>query len=277
MSLAVIIPNYNKQEYLQTCVESVLSQSLVPDEIWIIDDCSTDNSPEVIRNLARRDIRIRPVLLKKNGGVSAARNTGIKLATTEYITTLDSDDYYYHRDKLLNEMNLLKRAEAEGCDNCFAYSRTVYVEQTGDNPRLSENQGNIRYLQGNIFVPLLGGIGALFTVPRDYCIKRKYLVEAGLFDEDSNYFEDFDLLVRVSQKCKALYTNTEGVAYRQGTGGLASQGQKKYAQRIAALRNKYISSMSISAHIEYYWFRILSVYKRGKRKLHRIIQQYLIK
>ena len=262
MSLAVIIPNYNKQDYLRVCIESVLNQSLVPDEIWIIDDCSTDNSQVIIQQLAKRDSRIHPVLLNKNGGVSAARNTGIKMATTEYITTLDSDDYYFHKDKLINEMNALKKAEIEGKDNCFAYSRTVYVDHSGENPRPSECSGNVRFLQGKIFVPLLGGIGALFTVPRDYCIKKKHLVDAGLFDETSNYFEDLDLLIRVSQKCEALFLNSEGVAYRQGTGGLAAQSIERYRNRICELRKKYTSILSKKEYINYLYYRGLALRKR---------------
>ena len=271
MSLAIIIPNYNKQNYLCTCIESVLKQSLVPDEIWIVDDCSTDNSWKIIQDLAQRDSRIHPILLKKNGGVSAARNKGIMMATTEYITTLDSDDFLFNKDKLLKEMDALKQAEVEGRDNCFAYSRTVYVDQMGRNPHLSENQGNVRYLQGNIFAPLLGGVGSLFTIPRDYCIKKKYIIDSGLFDESSNYFEDFDLLIRISQKCEAIFTNSEGVAYRQGTGGLATQGQKRYTERIGSLRKKYTSEMNALLYVQYLYYRVLAFEKRVVHKIYSIM------
>lgn len=271
MSLAVIIPNYNKQEYLEDCIESVLNQSLVPDEIWIIDDCSTDDSRKIIKQLAKRDSRIHPVFLKQNGGVSAARNTGIRLATTEYITTLDSDDYYFHKDKLLNEMNAIQKAEIEGKYNCFAYSMTVYVDHMGENPRPSNCYGNIRYLQGKVFEVLIGGIGVLFTVPRDYCIQKRHLIDTGLFDESSNYFEDLDLLIRVSKKCEALFVRSEGVAYRQGTGGLATQSVKRYKARIRELRKKYTSNISTEQYVKYWYYRGLALYKRFMSKVASII------
>lgn len=271
MSLAVIIPNYNKQDYLQVCIESVLNQSLVPDEIWIIDDCSTDGSQEIIQQLAKTDSRIHPVILKQNGGVSAARNTGIRLATTKYITTLDSDDYYFHKDKLLNEMEALKKAEQKGQRKCFAYSRTVYVDYLGKNPQPSKCDGNIRYLQGDIFLTLLGGIGTLFTVPRDYCIQKQYLEKAGLFDESSRYFEDLDLLIRVSRECEAIFINSNGVAYRQGTGGLATQSIKRYKERIHEIRKKYTSSISTKQYIKYLYYRALSLHKRCISKFVNVI------
>ena len=68
--LSVIIPNYNKQKYLQECIESVIRQSYKQIEIIIVDDCSTDNSREIILELAQKYASIRPIFQEKNGGVS---------------------------------------------------------------------------------------------------------------------------------------------------------------------------------------------------------------
>lgn len=90
--ISVIIPVYNVEKYLEKCIESVLIQSYNKLEIIIINDESPDNSLNIIKSYAEKDNRI-VILDKKNGGVSAARNDGIKKANGEYLFFLDGDDY----------------------------------------------------------------------------------------------------------------------------------------------------------------------------------------
>ena len=103
-TLAVIIPNYNKELYIEKCLESVFKQTLQPDQIIIVDDCSSDKSRDIIHTLAVQHKRINPIYLDENRGVSNARNIGAEYANTDYVTFLDSDDLYYNPDKLKNEM-----------------------------------------------------------------------------------------------------------------------------------------------------------------------------
>ncbi len=91
MTISVIVPIYNTQDYLRECIESLLNQTYKHLEIILIDDGSTDKSPEICDEYALRDDRIR-VVHKTNEGVSAARNDGIRLATGDYIAFVDSDD-----------------------------------------------------------------------------------------------------------------------------------------------------------------------------------------
>lgn len=90
--VSVIVPVYNSREYLGPCVESVLNQSYADFELILIDDGSTDGCAEMCDRLASSDHRVRCVHMK-NSGVSAARNLGLSLATGEYVTFVDSDDY----------------------------------------------------------------------------------------------------------------------------------------------------------------------------------------
>ncbi|MDD6798677.1 MAG: glycosyltransferase [Clostridia bacterium] len=89
--ISVIIPVYNTEEYLDSCIESVLNQSYKELEIIIVNDGSTDNSLEVIRKYAEKDARIK-VIDKVNEGVSCARNTALKASKGKYIQFVDSDD-----------------------------------------------------------------------------------------------------------------------------------------------------------------------------------------
>lgn len=90
--ISVIVPCYNVQEYLIQCVESIRNQTYSHLEIILVDDGSTDKTPEICDELAQSDKRII-VLHKCNGGLSQARNSGLELATGEYILFLDSDDW----------------------------------------------------------------------------------------------------------------------------------------------------------------------------------------
>ena len=88
---SVIIPVYNVEKYLGKCIDSILAQTFRDYELILIDDGSLDKSGEICEQYAMKDSRI-VVVHQKNGGVSAARNTGIDKAQGRYITFIDSDD-----------------------------------------------------------------------------------------------------------------------------------------------------------------------------------------
>jgi len=91
ITVAAIIPTYNRVHCISEAVESVLSQSLLCDEIIVVDDGSTDRTPEVLAPYSQRVRLIR----QENRGVSAARNTGVRAAKSEWVAFLDSDDLWY--------------------------------------------------------------------------------------------------------------------------------------------------------------------------------------
>ena len=91
--VSVIVPVYNKEEWLAPCIESVLRQTFSDFELILVDDGSTDGSLVLEAKFAAEDERIRRIVLKENGGPSAARNRGISVARGRYITFLDADDW----------------------------------------------------------------------------------------------------------------------------------------------------------------------------------------
>lgn len=93
--ITAIIPVYNVEKYLNECIESVLNQTYKDLEIILINDGSTDNSGKICDEYAKADSRIK-VIHKENGGLSSARNAGIEVATGDYYTFIDSDDYITH-------------------------------------------------------------------------------------------------------------------------------------------------------------------------------------
>lgn len=92
IKVSVIVPVYNVEQYIGSCVNSILNQSLEDIEIILVNDGSPDRCPEICDQFSESDIRIK-VIHKPNGGVSAARNDGLKAASGEYVIFCDSDDW----------------------------------------------------------------------------------------------------------------------------------------------------------------------------------------
>lgn len=90
--VSVIVPIYNVEKYLDRCMESLLNQTLKDIEIIMVDDGSPDNCPKMCDEYAKKDRRVK-VVHKKNAGLGLARNSGLDIATGEYVAFVDSDDY----------------------------------------------------------------------------------------------------------------------------------------------------------------------------------------
>ena len=90
--VSVIVPVYNNEKYVETCIRSICQQTYQNLEILVINDGSTDGSRQILERMAEKDKRIR-LTHQENAGVSAARNKGIELADGEYLTFVDGDDY----------------------------------------------------------------------------------------------------------------------------------------------------------------------------------------
>ena len=209
-------------------MESIVAQSYENIiEILIVDDCSTDNSREVILALAEQYPVVKPVFLEKNGRVSAARNAGMMAAAGEYITFVDADDYYYNPDKLKNEMELIRKYREAGKD-VATYSSVVRVSNDGTRimfPKIPQS----KYLQGNVYDRLImdarSGI-----IMRDYCIKTEILRDIGGYDVNHSLFEDYELNLKIAQRIHFYYTGEYGTAYRNSLAGLSKKPRKVLVQ-----------------------------------------------
>lgn len=91
--ISVIIPFYNSEKYLNECIDSVLRQTFEDFEVICVDDCSSDNSVEIIKEYSKKDNRVRLLQNEQNSGPGASRNLGLNNAKGNYIFFLDSDDF----------------------------------------------------------------------------------------------------------------------------------------------------------------------------------------
>lgn len=112
--VSIILPIYGVEKYLSRCMDSVLNQTLRDIEIIMVDDESPDSCPKMCDDFAAQDSRIK-VVHKKNGGLGYARNSGLDVATGEYVAFLDSDDFV----ELDAYEHLYNAAKKTKCRCCF--------------------------------------------------------------------------------------------------------------------------------------------------------------
>lgn len=113
--ISVIIPIFKTEKYIYTCVNSVLQQHYGNFELILVNDGSPDNCPQICDNYAKNDDRII-VVHKENGGLSSARNSGLEIFTGEFVTFLDSDDFWHPNYlKVMVNMCLINKADISQC------------------------------------------------------------------------------------------------------------------------------------------------------------------
>lgn len=262
-SLSVIIPNYNNVEFISQCLDSIINQSLMPNEIVVVDDCSTDNSGEVLKRYEQSYDFIRVIYLEKNQGVQNARNTGLNCAKSEYVTFIDGDDFYYNKDKLKNEMELISKYRKQNID-ILAYSAVVYTDINGLKQYTNLHKIK-KYMAGKAIYWLTARY--LNTPMRDYCIKKDILIDVGGYDFDIDLYEDLDLLLKALNKVRAYCTFETGTAYRNTNGGLSKKSWDEHKRAIdKALSNSY----NRLKYWEKIFVRILNIKLRAKNKIKKI-------
>ena len=119
------MPAYNSEKYIAQAIESVLNQNYTNWELIIINDCSTDNTEQIIKSYQKKDRRIKMINLTQNRGVANARNIGIRNAEGKYIAFLDADDIW-QKEKLYKQIQLLESTNAD-----ITYTAYMMIDDTG--------------------------------------------------------------------------------------------------------------------------------------------------
>ncbi len=212
MKISVIITSYNQKTYLRQTLNSVIAQTLLPYEIIICDDCSTDGSQRMIKDYERRYPNlIKAIYQDFNIGVTRNRNMGIKMATGDYVSTLDGDDLYYPK-KLEKEMAAVKRTGA-----LLVYSNVVYIDKTGQETGVRYKRHQL--LEGCLFEKTAT---LKYPSPREVMIKRTCIEEMGFQDESFQINEDFEWMVRLASRFAFVAVDEKLVFHRIHSKGLSS-------------------------------------------------------
>lgn len=215
--ISVIVPVYNTQRYLSTCLKSIINQTYSDLEILLIDDGSTDESGRLCNQYAHMDNRIR-VFHKENGGSSSARNAGLSIAAGEYISFVDSDDWIdlnFYEIMLNNIQNFsdidicISGMIKEGKDNHSTWGYDAFDEQV-----LSSRDAIWCMLQRKYFC-------------WELCDKlyKHNLFHNFLCDETLSIGEDFATNWKLFQLAeKVLYVPIHGYHYRMHPASMIHQG-----------------------------------------------------
>ncbi|MDT8392109.1 MAG: glycosyltransferase [Lentisphaeria bacterium] len=195
--VSVVIPTYNRATVLPRAIRSVLSQDHPDFEVIVVDDCSTDNTREVVAQFS--DSRLRFVEHEKNKGAGAARNTGIRAAKGELIAFQDSDDEWLD-GKLSRQVAALIAAG----DDCVCVYCTLINYGRDSNAILGGRrvvcvpgpEFGMQQLEGDLSDVLLSG--SLVSTQTMLC-KKKDLERVGGFDERLSNLIDWDLCLRLSE------------------------------------------------------------------------------
>ena len=191
MKFSIIVPVYNVEAYLDDCLTSLQSQEYTDFEVICVNDGSTDGSREILSEWESRFPQMK-VIDRENGGLSAARNTGLETASGDYVVFVDSDDWV--------EPTMLKRLAEENNDEdmiCFACRRTDHNTYDTLVPEQSEgwNYYNHHALEHRE-VP--------FVCVWQRCYRREFLLENGLHFREGILHEDNEFTPRACLKATSI-------------------------------------------------------------------------
>jgi glycosyltransferase involved in cell wall biosynthesis len=189
--IAIIIPTYNRADVIGEAIESALAQTLGDIEIVVVDDGSSDGTPEVVSGYAPRVRYIR----QKNGGCASARNAGIRATTAPYLLCLDSDD-------------ILERDACEQLAQCLDDHPDAGLAY-GDHDRLGELAEPGRFFDEHLGESGMIASGVLrrfvLTAACSVMFRRECLGKAGMFDESLRFAEDTDFWLRLCARYRAVF------------------------------------------------------------------------
>lgn len=207
INVSVIIPLYNKEQYIIRAINSVLAQISPASEIIIVDDGSTDDGPEHVNNVVSDKIRF---ISQTNQGVSAARNNGIKSASNELVAFLDADDEWLpnHLEEIMFLVRQFPEAGAYATSYNFKKTESKYESPKYRNLHKHPWKG----ILNNIFKSSLGDC-PLWTSA--VAARKEVIISVGGFPVGESIAEDLDTWFRIADKYSIAWSTLTTAIYHQ--------------------------------------------------------------
>lgn len=249
--ISVIIPMYNAENTIVRCLDSVINQTYAGAiEVIVVNDGSIDGSKSIVEKYIDENKQYRLQLVDKlNGGVSSARNAGLKVAKGNYIALLDSDDEWF-LDKLEKQIFVFNK------ENNFSFVGGLIFEPE-------------RNIKGSISkIGLSQLIFKNYFQPSTVIFKKEIIQKIGLFDESQKYAEEGNYFMRIANSYNCCLLNEQLVLYDQGKAGFGISGlsanlyemEKGELRNLSfAYKNRYISFPKYSLTVV---FSILKYFRR---------------
>jgi glycosyltransferase involved in cell wall biosynthesis len=218
--VSVIIPAYNAESFIHFTLDSVLAQTYQDFEVIVVDDGSSDRTPQIVESFAQRDPRIQ-LLRQPNSGVAAARNLAIQAWKGLYVSPIDADDIWYPQ-KLEKQVRCIEEAdESVG----LVYSWSVYLNEAGEIIGRYIADQSYTFAEGDVFNVLLyfnfldNASTALF---RRSCIDRVGGYNCTLKAQNAQGCEDWDIYIRMAEQYAFRVVPEYLIGYRQYLGSMAT-------------------------------------------------------
>jgi teichuronic acid biosynthesis glycosyltransferase TuaG len=235
--VSIVTPCYNCGCYLQKTIDSVVSQIYTNWELLLVDDCSTDNTAEIIYSAVKRDSRIKTIRNNKNSGAAYSRNQAIAIANGEFLAFLDSDDIWIDR-KLLIQISFMEKNKAD-----FSFSEYELIDANGK--LLGRKARIINHLT---YVKMLCySFAGCLTV-----IYRQDISSEKIYAPRVRYNEDLALFLEVLKKVHSARGIKEVLAYYRIHENSGSQNKIRMIK-------PFFEVLHDQQHINYFFCSILLV------------------
>lgn len=207
--ISIIVPVYNVEDYLETCLKSIIAQSYENIEIILVDDGSKDNSGQICDAYAKKDLRIK-VIHKKNGGLSDARNEGLKYATGNFIIFVDSDDVISDDlVKYLYGLIIDTGADIGICDPVHCYpGHTIEFQLEQCRKIFNSEDAQLEMLYQRSFL-----VAAWGKIYKRKCFENIKFPVGMLFEDSAVMYKIFDKVEKIVYGDAKLY----GYMHREGS------------------------------------------------------------
>lgn len=244
MKFSIVVPVYNVEKYIPKCLDSIINQTYSNFEVIIVNDGTKDNSQDIIDKFCEKDVRFKSYI-KENGGLSDARNYGVKYVTGDYIIFVDSDDYI-EKELLLKLNEIIKKEKVD----IIRYNLNV-VDEEGNLINKNDDIKEDRDILKNILLNKFVEPAWLYAYNKDFYLNNKFYFPVG------KIHEDFHLTLLILDKAKSIKVlNYNGYNYVQRSSGIMGNNNyertKKYVEDFyehnkyhnQVINNKYILSYS---------------------------------
>lgn len=238
--VSIITPCFNSSKYINQMIESVIAQTYQNWELLITDDCSTDNSREIVQSFCKKDNRIRLFVLEENSGAGVARNKSIQEAQGRYIAFCDSDDLW-KPEKLEHQIEFIRK---HGYD--FTFCQAEVIDTEGHLVGFNKRRPCVSY-KSERFINFIGTSGVLYDTERI----------GKFFMKSIRRRQDWVLWLDILRVTKYAYCLNEPLsAWRKGDSQSLSSNKSRLVQYHCTVYQDYLGYSKFGSYIVFYFLSL---------------------
>src|SRR3989344_2991098 len=262
LAIDVVIPAYNGENFILDALKSAINQTLPPHKIIIVDDGSTDKTNEMVSEYAKTSKINIEIIKKTNGGLSSARNAGIKASNAEFVAFLDADDMW-DKEKLEKQLDVFQNTEFKNLG--LVYCDYDLIKTNGEKDIESYKVPLDKKARGFVFKKILQ-TNKILSSSSGVLIKRNVFNIVGFFDENLRFAEDWDMWIRIAEKFEVDYRDEKLARIRRHEESMSRHIYKVFLGDINFF-NKWVPKLRGQHLIPLEWsdkiiFRIIKMPRR---------------